>query len=1439
MKPEGSMKNALIALATAWGPRFGGINAFNCELVKSLGIQTDRDFDVFCIVPHATEDEIETAKRSYQVHIIGLGHADATFGDSVVEDIGKVLVEHELGHIIWLGHDDKTGPLALQLRNTLGGQAALIHHMAHGAYQGYKKGSSQSAEDKQEEQRRMFSKANFCLAVGPLLTKKLKDLLSTEMNPPPVTLLVPGLDDPAEHGVHCPETPPNYFSGFAAGRLSPEDDRIKQGRLALRGFAEAAKRARHAGFPQTLTQSPCMNLMGIDPEHEADIRCDLQVWAESQLDVKLLPYSEDRGQYYRKLAGSSFAMMLSWHEGFGLTGWEAIAARVPLILGKNSGLYELLRDEFQNQGQGICIHALDIAGHMPQTTEEENHRPEDVEAVVSAINKLASNPVEAKRAARRLRDMIDREGWNWKQTAQTLITAVQLPMRSTPEKPLPLLDSPQSTNLLPDWLSPPATPLYRPEWGLSPSLLLQATAAVVPYYPTRQPVLDNLLGWAELIDHPVKLCTYVGPAGTGKTRLALEAGGILQKKGWRVHWLADNKPEKWIECWRTLLEANVPCLVVLDYAETRANEIRALLQESLVQLKAIPFLHLRIILLARTAGEWWTDLTGDEHVSMLLNGPATTRPMAIPPIADDTETRMAVYRASIQAFSEAMGRTVPDTYYVPSFELSLYERPLYIQLTALAALDGQRPASARSLLDEQINREWRYWRHAASDLSQISYTDWSDVLALLSLCGGCPSIGEASRLLQSMELPVELAVSLAHCYPGRPGIAPLQPDMLAEWLLLCRLGEARGGAIAKLALEHAVESSLVVLGRFCASYVGSIALPVEVEETIVGALADVWSTQGQRAVDVADASMPGLGKLLAQAWKRLSFTVQQSLAQNLRLPESSICLVDLQVEVSQTLRNRPNQSDFERAMSLNNLAKSLSEQGDAQARTEVLACARESVTIYRQLAETQPVAYLPYWALSLNNLANRLSEQGDAQSRTEALACARVAVKIRRQLAETQPAAYLPDLAMSLSNLASHLSVQGDAQSRTEALVCAREALEIYSQLAETQSTAYLPHLAMSLNNLASHLSAQGDAQSRTEALAYAREAVKIRRQLTETQPAAFLPGLALSLNNLATYLLAQGDAQSRSEVLAYAREAVKIHRQLVENQSAAYLPGLAMSLNNLAWHLSEQGDAQSRTEALAYVRESVEIDRQLAEIQPAAYLPGLAMSLNNLAKCLFEQGDAQSRTEALAYAREGVKMYRQLSEIQPAAYLSDLAGSLHNLTNHLSTQGDAQSRTEALAYAREAVKIYHQLAETQPTVYLPGLAMSLKNLASHLSAQSNSQFRSEALSCVRKAVKMHRKLAETQPAAYLPDLAGSLNNLANRLSEQGDAQFRTEALECARESVKIYAHVWKAMPHVYERKFEIASRTFVRCAEALALDGTSELKALLMEIQSRDYQKL
>jgi hypothetical protein len=72
-----SARRVIAALATAWGPRFGGINTFNTELVKSLGILPERDYDLICVIPGtATQEEIEDCRR-FGVELRGIGGASA------------------------------------------------------------------------------------------------------------------------------------------------------------------------------------------------------------------------------------------------------------------------------------------------------------------------------------------------------------------------------------------------------------------------------------------------------------------------------------------------------------------------------------------------------------------------------------------------------------------------------------------------------------------------------------------------------------------------------------------------------------------------------------------------------------------------------------------------------------------------------------------------------------------------------------------------------------------------------------------------------------------------------------------------------------------------------------------------------------------------------------------------------------------------------------------------------------------------------------------------------------------------------------------------------------------------------------------------------------------------------------------------------------------
>jgi len=272
----------------------------------------------------------------------------------------------------------------------------------------------------------------------------------------------------------------------------------------------------------------------------------------------------------------------------------------------------------------------------------------------------------------------------------------------------------------------------------------------------------------------------------------------------------------------------------------------------------------------------------------------------------------------------------------------------------------------------------------------------------------------------------------------------------------------------------------------------------------------------------------------------------------------------------------------ERAMTLNNLAILHSDQNNYD---EALKEFEEALQIYRQLAETNPHAYLPDVAMTLNNLANLHKAQNNYD---EALKEFEEALQIYRQLAETNPHAYLPDVAMTLNNLAV---LHKDQNNYDEALKEFEEALQIYRQLAETNPHAYLPDVAMTLNNLAN---LHSDQNNYDEALQLYEEALQIRRQLAETNPHAYLPYVAGTLNNLAVL---HKDQNNYDEALKEFEEALQIYRQLAETNPHAYLPKVAMTLINISVYY--QDAISHREKSLECVLEALLIILPIVEKVP------------------------------------------------------------------------------------------------------------------------------------------------------------------------------------------------------------------------------------------------
>ncbi|HSI52281.1 MAG TPA: glycosyltransferase [Ideonella sp.] len=1283
----------LVLLATAWGPRFGGINAFNVELARSLGILPGRQFDLVCVVPQATESELDDARR-HCVKLQALNLVNADLPAAMAEQMLAALALDNDTTAVWVGHDDKTGPLALALRQAKSGsRAVLIHHMAFSAYQDHKKGNSTDALAKAELQRELFGQADLCLAVGPMLWDQLADLLQSSPHTPAIEMIVPGLAEPDPTTIALSDAPPHNFTAFLAGRLGSDDERIKQPMLGVRAFGAAVGHAfKHEDTGHPIRRSPTLRMRGVPDDQHEEVRQAVQAAGGHAANCQLSGFNEDRAAYFSALASSSVAMMPSWHEGFGLTAWEAIACQVPVVLGEQSGVYRLLNENCQGMGLNRSVRSIAIQGQADLTAENA-HTEEDLRAMRDALLKVGGTIHTAKTQATELATLLRRDmRFTWQRCAADMMSAIEQhlalamllakPAPSSAAASLPVFSrapaQPADEARPPEWLLPPRPRLPQPGLGLAPSALLRARDQVVGFHPERQPLVAGWLAEMQRAEQPrITLRLVTGPGGMGKTRSALELAAQAKAAGWQALWLPEALPEGAAAAWKLhLQQANRPLLLVLDYAEGRQPTLLNWLEAALNEWRHTPAQtqnRLHLLCLARQ-GDWWAELprhpSCTEDIANLLAGPANLGSQAMPAWRDDTDARASAYQAAVKAYAQAQGLQAPANTWQPDWRSNAFGRPLYLHLAALAALSGERPHHAHQLLQGQLDREWRFWQRHAQAAGAVSHADWADALAWLALVQGASQAElTAASLALGISDPEGLVQHLQAIYQDEHSqLAPLQPDLLAEAMVIERAGQPRGAQLLALALPNdepeVTTRTLEVLARLAVQRPDpslAIELLHQWERTVIAALAQAWPAHGDLFITITHNGAPRLSSWLDAAWQALPAHRQQELAGRLRLPHYSTPLLKLAVEVARAAVHIANPG-AERASTLNTLANRLSAQGDADSRSEALVCSREAVSICRDLVHTQPTAYLPALAGSLQNLANHLSDRGDAASRSEALDCAREAVSIHRDLALTQPAEHLPDFAGSLHNLANHLAERGDTAACTEALACVRAAVSIRRDLAQAQPATYLPDLAMSLNNLANRLADRGDADSRAEVLAYARAAVSIRRDLAQAQPAVYLPALAISLNNLAKHLSEQGDVTSRAEALACGREALSTYRTLSQTQSAPHLPGLAMSLHNLAKYLADQGDAHSRAEALACAREAVTVYRALAQAQPTAYLPDLAMSINNLANHLADQGHATSRTEALVCAREALLLCGAAYFDMPAAHQRRFEVATHTL---------------------------------------------------------------------------------------------------------------------------------------------------------------------------------
>ncbi|SJZ57139.1 Glycosyltransferase involved in cell wall bisynthesis [Trichlorobacter thiogenes] len=1169
----------LISFATQWGSKYGGINSFNTDFLSALGVAYHLGIQVVCVVTSATNEEIEQARNTY-VTLVPLPYSPAdkqlstTHAQTALDELKRRDIGFDPGRTVWLGHDRISGAAAIAAAQQAGGRSALIHHMSYDHYESYAEDSA-TARTKVEEQTTLFKQADIVLAIGPLLRDALSDMIEATK---PVCMLIPGL---AEISLR---EPPKKFTAFLSGRLSEDAARIKQGYLGIAAFALAHREACDKSMPDGLCKEPKLVLRGVDLEApllqdnqinpETELKQFAEKYAQRVINLHTLPFTQDRQTLYADLSGSSVAMMPSWHEGFGLAAWEAIAAGVPLIISENSGVFRLLDElNLDNEVYSISVRA---------SSNDPYFREEDLPAVVAKLTEIAHKPDKARSIAGRLRNNLAKFSWPHcaEQATQAFGWTVQkgsLPP-VTPEQIAAVLSAPAPPPQSPATIFSPLQIPAR-QWkagsGLADSQLLRAEEALVPFDPARQPDLDALNAWLDDREWPNAVRLITGAGGLGKTRLALELCQQRAANGWHTGFLdALLEPREMKQAWEQLHAFDMPVLAVIDYAETRQPVLLALVKAILQQPGKHP---IRILLLARDGGEWWDNLPSkDPHCEALLSGYATTGPYTLLPLHPEEEGRRHAYRQALSAFADALGVRVPEV--TPELSGEHFGRPLYLQMAALLALHGERPTTAEGLTRALLNHERRYWsRLLANFIFSEPEQHAQQLLALTTLAGGFATPRDAQVYWNKSDAnklsPAEftsLFKALVPLYPGKQGLQAVRPDLLGEALVAQTLAGSEATRLLDAVLSNGSTQgirlhTLTVLARLLDKY-------PDLHETAAEALARNFAHCNQEVLTVAIETAGDFAVVAETAFARLDPLAKSQVAGLLepQLRQDSVQLAVLGCLVKEYLvekarqkldkkQNLDNHAHYARKMM--NYSISLRRVGR---NDQALYCAKEAYKLFKSLHSLDSERFAYSYSTSLNFYSNRLGDAGQLEA---ALVHANHALEIRKWLAQKESDNYKPAYAMSLNDYANHLSYSGQNET---ALMFARQSLEINKQLAQNNPDRYESDYAISLNTFANRLSDVGQNQ---DALEFMYNALEINKRLVQKTPDRYEPDYASSLNNYAVCLCSVGIYE---DALNYAKQSSNIRKRLAQKNPMRFTEEM-LSSNCLAgficWLLNDLND--------------------------------------------------------------------------------------------------------------------------------------------------------------------------------------------------------------------------------------------------------------------------
>lgn len=389
----------VLSVATEWSSSHGGLSTFNRELCHALA---GAGAQVFCVVLEATAEETAAAGAA-GVTLLPARRIPGASADMRLAARPRDLPAGIEPDLI-LGHGRITGPPAQQLRDDLFPGARRLHfvHMAPDEIEWHKPDRGNDAgllaEERTRIERHLGRTAHRVIAVGPRLHGQFLDEVESPEGLPPVQL-DPGFDTQVPGAADRVPPKGKPLRVFLLGRV--EDAELKGVDIAAGACAKVAQWLYDDG----LRGGVRLVVRGA-PEGEVDASRDkIKGWAgKAKLDIVVRAYTAEQDRIEDDLRSAALVIMPSRKEGFGLVGLEAITYGIPVLVGSDSGLADLLREELGHERASRFV--VELSGDDEEDTEKwaraVNGKLRDAEGAfrqAAGLRRILAEKVPWRRAA--------------------------------------------------------------------------------------------------------------------------------------------------------------------------------------------------------------------------------------------------------------------------------------------------------------------------------------------------------------------------------------------------------------------------------------------------------------------------------------------------------------------------------------------------------------------------------------------------------------------------------------------------------------------------------------------------------------------------------------------------------------------------------------------------------------------------------------------------------------------------------------------------------------------------------------------------------------------------------------------------------------------------------------------------------------------------------